>query len=286
MSVIINPTAAGGGSGDAVTVNGAATTDVDLDNATPAAPAGGANVKWQSTGASPSDVSAYLDVPDLAQALRRKTFYASDFFNIDVDLNDPFLLTVIAAGTIVAPNAGLVTAHHPGVIKIRSSTTTNSGGRAVTDVAGGLLLGGGEVFEGIVNFTTLTNTTVRVGFHDSTTSADAVDGAYFELSAGTLKGKTASNSTRSTTGTTFTPTAGTWYRLRVTVNSNATQVNFDVFDDAGTNLLAANLAANIPTASGREVAAGLVATNSGTTATDLLHLDYQAFYQNDRAFTR
>lgn len=48
----------GAAGGDSVTINGAAVTDPDLDNATPAAPAGGYNVKWQLSG---SDVSAYLD---------------------------------------------------------------------------------------------------------------------------------------------------------------------------------------------------------------------------------
>lgn len=51
----------GGGGGDSVTVNGAATTDADLDDADPAAPAGSLNVKWQlNTATTPDSVSAYV----------------------------------------------------------------------------------------------------------------------------------------------------------------------------------------------------------------------------------
>lgn len=55
-----------GGGGSTVTVNGAATTDVDLDDADPAAPAGDLNIKWQlNTATSPDSVSGYVDVSAL-----------------------------------------------------------------------------------------------------------------------------------------------------------------------------------------------------------------------------
>lgn len=54
---------AAAGGGDSVTVNAAAVTDADLDDATPASPARGLNVKWQAAGASPTDVSAYVPWP-------------------------------------------------------------------------------------------------------------------------------------------------------------------------------------------------------------------------------
>jgi hypothetical protein len=57
---------------------------------------------------------------------------------------------------------------------------------------------------------TTTNTTIRLGLHDATSVTDAVDGAYIEIVGSSLYGKTASNSTRSTTGTTYTLTTGTW----------------------------------------------------------------------------
>lgn len=50
----------------AVTVNGGALADVDLDDATPAAPSGDLNVKWQQSG---GNVSAYVDVSALEPLL-------------------------------------------------------------------------------------------------------------------------------------------------------------------------------------------------------------------------
>jgi hypothetical protein len=52
--------APGAGGGDSVSVNGAAATDVNLRDGTPAAPAGSVNVTWQSSGAGPTSVSAYM----------------------------------------------------------------------------------------------------------------------------------------------------------------------------------------------------------------------------------
>jgi hypothetical protein len=51
-------TAAGGG--DAMSVNGVALIDGDLDDATPAAPANSLNVRWQKDSATPNNVSANL----------------------------------------------------------------------------------------------------------------------------------------------------------------------------------------------------------------------------------
>jgi hypothetical protein len=55
-----------GGSGDEVSENGSAATDADFDDTTPAASVeavggDGINVKWQSTGTGPTDISAYVD---------------------------------------------------------------------------------------------------------------------------------------------------------------------------------------------------------------------------------
>lgn len=60
------------------------------------------------------------------------------------------------------------------------------------------------------------------------------------------------------------------------VNAGDTQATFALCNDAGTLLSSEPLSTNIPTAAGRETGAGFIATNSGTTATDLAHLDKMA----------
>jgi hypothetical protein len=212
----------------------------------------------------------------IMDAWRKRPFLMSDFLAANTGTVDPFLGLAISSGTVNSPNAGIITSNHLGVIRLRSSTSANSGA-FVGSNTGQLLLGGNEVYEAIFNITTLTNGTFRLGFHDTATSADATDGAYIEIdSAGVAFGKTATNSTRSSTGTTYTVATATWYRARIVVNSNASQVDFYLYNDGGTLLWTNNLTANIPTAAGRETGAGFIATNSGTTATDLVHLDYMA----------
>jgi hypothetical protein len=91
---------------------------------------------------------------------------------------------------------------------------------------------------------------------------------------GVIVGKTANNSARSTTGTSYTLVTNTWYRLRIEVNSDATLVTFSLFSEAGALLWSDTLNSNIPTAAGRETGHGIVATNSGTTAVAMVDVDY------------
>lgn len=207
---------------------------------------------------------------------RRQPALFTDFLNVlGVGGYNPFYGAAIASGTMAVPSAGLVTSHHPGVVKARSSTTTNSG-YLVSSNVGMFRLGGGEAFEAIFNITTLTTSTFRFGFHDSITFADAVDGVYLEiLATGVATGKTSNNSARSSTGTTYTVSVGTWYRLLITVTS-ASRVDFYLYDDAGTQLWTDNLTTNIPSA--RETGAAVIATNSAVAATDLVHWDWMAVY--------
>jgi hypothetical protein len=189
----------------------------------------------------------------------------------------PFSIFVVATGTFGLPNAGIVTSSHPGMLKVKSSTTTNSGGLVGSSPVM-FLLGGGEAFEVIFNIVTLANGTFRLGFHDSVTSADAVDGVYLEIaSTGVATGKTSSSSTRSSTGTTYMVSTATWYRLLITVTSTS-RADFYLYDDAGTQLWTDNLTTNIPSAAGQETGAAIIGTNVGTTATDLYHLDWMAVY--------
>ena len=182
----------------------------------------------------------------------------------------------ISSGTnSTNPPAGVVTGHHPGCWLLRSSTTANSGYRIVTD-NDEFRLAGDEVFDLVFRTpASMTNNQIRFGFLDTTTSTDATDGAYFELAAtGVLTGKTANNATRSTSATLATLGVSTWYHVRITLNADATLVTFSLYDDAGASLGAQSLSSNIPTTSGRETGAGLVATNSGTTASDVVIVDY------------
>lgn len=75
-SATVDLTSAGAG-GDNIQVNAGAVTDANFNDTVPAVPGGDLNVLWQSSGASPTAISAYVDISAL----------------------DGILLPVLAAGT-------------------------------------------------------------------------------------------------------------------------------------------------------------------------------------------
>lgn len=276
------------GAGDTEELTGTQATTL-LDNFTsalkgtvPASGGGTTNfLRADATWAAPSGGGGSFD----PAALRTRPFAFTDFIGpAGADTGEASYaawdLTLISSGT-QAKIAG--EPDHPGIIRITSSTTANSGGVFTSDVTGHRF-NGGDTFEIGFQIRTSTATTHRFGFRDNTTSSDAVDGAYFELAAGSLAlvGKTSNNSTRSTTATIATLSLNTWYRARVEVNSAITSVAFTVWNDAGTQLGTQSLTTNIPTAAAREFGHGAIATNSGTVATLLVYYDYMImWYQSD-----
>jgi len=210
--------------------------------------------------------------------MRRQPMYSWDYIAAGVATAN-FSSSVIASGTVAYVNTE---ASHPGYMTITSSTTTNSGAYSyyLSSVTP-FFFQGGEQYECIYQpkVASNTNTTTRFGFLDDTTSVDAIDGAYFEIPAGSFNivGKTSNNSTRTTSATLATLSVNTWYRFKITVNRAASSVQFDVFDANGVLLSSQPpITTNIPTTSARVFGAGFISTNVGTTATLLGWLDYQS----------
>ena len=231
------------------------------------AEAGGVTDHGALTGLLDDDHPQYLTLTRLA--------FRCDFLNNSVNTFGEWLAAQLASGTLAAGNA---TANHPGIVTITSSTSANSGYRIFVS-ANSFLLAGTESTDSIFRPQTLAGTTIRFGLHDSTSSGSPVDGAYILMEQvggvdGVIVGKTSDNSVRSTTGTSYTLVTNTWYRLRVTVNANATRVDYFLYSEAGALLWTDNLTTNIPTGAGRYCGHGVIATNSGTSAVDLADVDY------------
>lgn len=212
----------------------------------------------------------------LDRDLRRLPVYRTDFLGAaSIDTGEASYavwdLALISSAT-QAKTAG--TANHPGILRCTSSTTTNSGCSIVTAPTS-FVFGGGEISEHILQVPVLTTTTIRLGYHDATSSTDAVDGGYIEIPAsGAAVCKTANNSTRTTSATIATLSTATWYRLVIRVDRTAANVTCEIFDANNNSLGSQTNSANIPTTAGREFGHGIVATNSGTTAVGVLDLDY------------
>ncbi len=64
-----------GGGGDTVTINGVSLsgTDVDFDDATPAAPAGSKNVVWAKDTSDPDNVSASVEIASVKESINQTT---------------------------------------------------------------------------------------------------------------------------------------------------------------------------------------------------------------------
>lgn len=181
-----------------------------------------------------------------------------------------FYGVAVSSGTLNAPNSGVVTSSTIGVLRLRSSTTANGGYYIASSPAMflpvvGMRISGGFYFN---NFST---TTFRFGIHSSTTSAAPADGIYFQYSAsGVIDGRVTRASSTTVTTTSYTASLSTWYRLTFTVTSS-NQVTFTIYNYAGTQLWSDSVTATLPS---NATAFCCIATESSTTATDILHVDY------------
>lgn len=186
--------------------------------------------------------------------------------------NPPLTGGAIATGTSPA-TAGA--ANHPGLTTIKSHAgNANSG---YWWIAGGtaLLISGSEEFQCVFRVDTLTDLTVDIGFHDSSSSTAPVDGVYFVIpSTGALIGQTSAANAKTSTSTSYTISAGTWYRVRATLNQGATLATFYLYSEAGALLWAESISLTIPTAAGQETGIGVTATKSSAGTVDMITLDY------------
>lgn len=128
----------------------------------------------------------------------------------------------------------------------------------------------------IVSLSDATNTySFRAGFIDSVTGESA-DGAFFRythsVNGGNFQAVTRSNNTETSTAvdTGIAAAANTWYLLEITVNAAGNSAVFRINGN-----VVATLSANIPTASGRETAYGIMALRSvGTAAFNCYDCDF------------
>jgi hypothetical protein len=201
-------------------------------------------------------------------------FFDSDFhLAATTSTNGPFSCLAVSGG--VATATPTTSANHPGIVRVTSSATANSGWRATASDR--ILIGGGEIFDAILRpLTDMSTITMRCGYTETTSVADNVDGVYFEqVGSGAVVGKTASNSSRTQSSTIATLSTNTWYHFRITVNSNASSVKFEIFSDSGTLLGTQSITSDIPTA--RDTAAGFIVTSSLTVSTSIYDVDYMRF---------
>jgi hypothetical protein len=235
--------------------------------------AGGVEFRAEAGGVTDHGMLTGLGDDDHPQYhLQAHIKFEDDCWGTTTASHFPWQANVIASGTQSNLNGS---ANHPGILRFTSSTSANSGYRLNVAVAT-FKIEGAEITDIIIRPQSLTDTTIRAGFLDTITYSAPVDGIYILMdpATGKITGRTMDNSAGSTTGTDYQLVTNTWYHLRIVVNSDATRVNYYCFDEAGNTLWTDNLTTNIPTGAARVTGHGIVATNSGTTAVDLVDIDY------------
>lgn len=214
-------------------------------------------------------------------ALGLHDFWEECFFAQTNAVNPPFIGAAISAGTnTTAIPAASLKGYNPHGVFLRSSTTANGGYRYQTsDLAANYFGVQSAKFRArLLPLTSHTGRTVRIGYLDTTTSADATDGAYLEILDGVCRGKTANNAVRTQTAVSVSLTLNEVYTLDIEVNATGTSARFRVWQ--GTNTTAVfdeTLTTNIPITSARTFGAGIVATEASTTASDMLVLYSMGF---------
>jgi hypothetical protein len=199
----------------------------------------------------------------------------TDFYHTSSP-QDIFVGTAISSGTS-AQNGTNANANHPGIARMTSSTTANGGYRWQTEKH--ILLAGSEKFIAILRPLNISTTVFRIGLHESTTSAEPLDGAYIETdTSGNAFCKTTNNATSTTSASIGTLAINTWYRLEIETNSDATLVTCSLYNASGVFVASQTVNTNIPTGAGRLVRAGIVATESTTTATAMVDVDYLGYF--------
>jgi hypothetical protein len=233
------------------------------------------HLEHESGGTDEVDHAALTNLtvgePHTQYRLRNRAYFADDCLGANNTNQAPWLNGAIAVGTLSAV-AG--TPNHPGIVRVTSSTSANSGQYILVGTST-LLISGQCRTDCVLRPQTLAGTTIRFGLHDTASSTAPIDGAYLYMDpiTGLITGRTMNNSANSVTGTSFQAVTNTWYRLRVLINADASRVDFYCYDEAGNQLWTDNITTNIPTAAGRETGCGIVATNGGTSAVALVDVD-------------
>lgn len=193
----------------------------------------------------------------------------------------PFAGAAVSTGTsnTAIPAASLNGKNWNGVF-LRSSTTANGGYRYQTTSLVAMYFGKKSAkWVGTWRHRTqFTGVLGRAGFHDATTSADAVDGAYFEINGNVASAKTASNSVRTTAGSTYTLALDLDYTFDVEVNEAGTAARYRIYENGGAAAVYdVTITTNIPNTSARTFGAGVIFTEASTTALDMIILYYMGF---------
>jgi len=250
--------------------------------------AGGAVIGSALAGATTAPANSLMveeDIYSKGIEVKHRQFWSTDFFYNNVYGTLPWITAAISTGTF-SSTGWAIDADRLGVVRFLSHASNANSGYSLNIGTAALILGGSEKSHFIFSPTVTTGGKVRLGWQDSTTSADVVDGVWLEIVDNVIYGKIAQTTTggENTTATNYTLTAGTagsagtWYNAYITINSDATEVLFELYDSPQTTLLWNDTLAsttNIPKTGWRYTGHGALGyIESPAEATEIIKLAY------------
>jgi hypothetical protein len=190
----------------------------------------------------------------------------------------PYVFTLINSGSL---NSSTVTnGINPGILRLRSAITpTANSGAYLLPLGSSISTGLTKIFSNAqIDFVfrtpaTLVGTGINLRFglgQSSSLITDLENGYYIEMIENTLYGKTANNSSRSQTSTSYTTTVDTWYHGRVKYISSSL-VEYYLYNMAGDLLWSSTLTTNITSSSLNPI---IIAISTNAAAIDLIYCDY------------
>ena len=123
--------------------------------------------------------------------------------------------------------------------------------------------------------TTGASTIEYLGMLDLLGAGTPTIGLWINIANTTLSGKSAkSGGGTTTTGTTYTVSTGTWYRIKIVHTTAGSRADFTLYNASGTQLWTDSTVTNVPyQSSGGAARMVMTALNSGS-AVNLMYLDY------------
>ena len=192
---------------------------------------------------------------------------------------EPWFPTSIAGGSV----STTVEPKHGGIHSYISHNTNDNSGYLYRLGANTFILSGGEkttiIFKTPSDFSNIIR---RSGFFYSADITEPNNGVYLSQDGATIIGKTSNGGNRTSTVSSYTMSANTWYRATIEIGDNAKVAYFNLYKDDSDEILWGDIiTTNIPSVSSGGYSVGhedICIATSTTTQRTIGYIDYMDVY--------
>lgn len=168
--------------------------------------------------------------------------------------------------------------YHPGVFRITSGSTSNSGYCYLSDISSFSVMGGEEaLFKFRVPVTN--NTQAIMGFYDTTTTVTPVDGMMLKIAHtpgewGVIQGVAYSSGTPTITTSSTNVDLNTWYSGSISNSIPPGTLTFRLLSESGSPIWSDSLTNGWPDLTNRVFGFGFTAISTNSASTNVLDIDF------------